>query len=715
MPTAAAPKSTKDSKQARHDQAFDVFLYGDPAQNRLPVLPRTAYPELQNGYYASRAATLHNLYLEMEEKDGNIWGICEQRRQAVLSRDQRLLPASDTPRDVAIAAWAEKALEQIEGPNGGFSADLADLLYALFTGLSVLEIDWQPQRLELNENAQAELGNRTDYILPRELLHRFPGNFVFDRMGQMFLDHGATRRDAVQPRKYLRHVCGGHYENPYGAGLFQHVWWFYYFKKSVLRSWLVACDKHGTPTTVLKHPNGYSEEQCNRLVAIIDQINTDTGFVIPEDIQAELLEAAHNGGSPHAELMAYCDNAIARAVVGSTLTSGEGERSGSLALGKVHLEVARDKIEQDAKALAWVVNRQLLRWMIDINFGAEIPAPLWKIDTSEPGDAKHDLDVARELLGMGVRIPTSYFYERFLIPQPNDDEPFLSHDDQDVFQYHMQFGVLTINEARYRLGLPPVPWGEAPVNTGQAPTGTPPASEEDPRRGDPRQGDPAERAEMAELFRDGPHEYASTQITVPLDHARDIQRFQQEIPEEEIHEMGIETDIHITARYGLIEPTDAPEATLQQLQQALADTPPLRIACGRLNRFQAPDYDVLYIEVLSPDLHRLHRTIGEATRHHDTHPEYTPHITVAYLQPGEAAKYVGDDRFRWLEFSTRELIYSDTQGRKSVVELRGPEPEGQNMAEDPRRGVAAMTHETNSLIRALLAEDPPDTHDVPEL
>ena len=40
----------------------------------------------------------------------------------------------------------------------------------------------------------------------------------------------------------------------------------------------------------------------------------------------------------------------------------------------------------------------------------------------------------------------------------------LQYDDSNLYQYHLQFGVLTINEVRVKLGLPPVPWGDKPTS-----------------------------------------------------------------------------------------------------------------------------------------------------------------------------------------------------------------------------------------------------------
>ena len=49
-----------------------------------------------------------------------------------------------------------------------------------------------------------------------------------------------------------------------------------------------------------------------------------------------------------------------------------------------------------------------------------------------------------------------------LVPEP-EKGTLLRFNDQDVLQYHIENGVLTINEVRKVLGMPKVPWGKVPV------------------------------------------------------------------------------------------------------------------------------------------------------------------------------------------------------------------------------------------------------------
>jgi phage gp29-like protein len=181
---------------------------------------------------------------------------------------------------------------------------------------------------------------------------------------------------------------------------------------------------------------------------------------------------------------------MSKLVLGATLTTGEGRRSGSLALGKVHERVRSEYIESDARALMNVINSQLIRWIVDFNFGADTPAPRFVIDTTEDDGLDQEIQVDQELVKMGVPLPLSYFYERYKRPAPLDKEHGLRYDDNNLYQYHIQFGVLTINEVRRTLGLDPVPWGDNPPYSAReikGKKGLGPAAEEQTREEQERQ------------------------------------------------------------------------------------------------------------------------------------------------------------------------------------------------------------------------------------
>ena len=117
----------------------------------------------------------------------------------------------------------------------------------------------------------------------------------------------------------------------------------------------------------------------------------------------------------------------------------------------------------DARALENTLNGQLIRWLVDFNFGPDVPAPRLVIDTTSTEDFEANIQIDRQLVGLGIPLSKAYFYEKYKRPEPRANDPLLCFDDQNLFQYHLQYGIVTVNEARERLGMAPAPWGRTRV------------------------------------------------------------------------------------------------------------------------------------------------------------------------------------------------------------------------------------------------------------
>jgi len=429
----------------------------------------TAYHILYSGALAGPGIrNLYDLYQEMEDKDGHLYSVLQTRKNGVLSRERKVVAASDSPRDREIADFVARSLAHI--PQ--FDQSLRDILDALAKGFSVAEIVWT-------------IGG--DRIAVAALKSRYQGRFVFDLDGRLrlldesdvaqavslcswptgSLPHVNLRRGQIDnlsrllpPEKFIVFTFDGRHGNPYGSGLCQKAYWYYWFKKNNLKFWVIFNEKFGSPTVVGKYRAGTSDDERNRLLEVIDSLQEDTGIVVPETMVIELLEARRSGNiNTYRDLADWCNDEMSKIVLGGTLTASEGRRAGSYALGKVHEAVRNEYVAADARALMEVVNTQLVAWLVEYNFGRDVVAPRWTLDTADDEDLEREARLDGQLIGMGIPLPLGYFYEKYKRPAPRTDERSLRYDDNNLYQYHLEFGVLTINEIRRSLGLNPVPWG----------------------------------------------------------------------------------------------------------------------------------------------------------------------------------------------------------------------------------------------------------------
>ena len=144
------------------------------------------------------------------------------------------------------------------------------------------------------------------------------------------------------------------------------------------------------------------------------------------------------------------------------------------------------------------------------------------------------------------------------------------------------------------------------------------------------------------------------------------------ISEEDLAEKGREDHPHVTVKYGLLTNRVADVENVVQNFPA-----PLRVTLGKLNAFAGPDFDVLYFEVDSPDLEKLNAHLTErlACAPSD-YLKFVPHLTVAYLKPGLAGEFVGED-VEEVSFETDQVIFNPADGESKVLDfgLRAAENE----------------------------------------
>ncbi len=410
---------------------------------------------------------------DLEARDAHLGGCLRTRRVAIAAAEMRVVDGGDDGRSREVGGFVRETLAAV----GGLRTAIMQLLDAFGKGWALVEIMWRR-----DDDGRV----RIDALVPRR-----QERFAFDARGGLWL----LGREGVSPasaasapsllphpggsglplytdglrampeRKFCTFVFEPSAVEPYGNPLSARAAWLCWYKRVNVAVWNDHNERFGAPMPIVRYSPGTTEREIARLKEILEKLRSEGGLLLDENVSYELVEPKETGSisASYRELTDWCNDEISKIVLGQTLTSSEGRRTGSEALGNVHERVLNTYHASDALALGDALTRQLSRWITDFNFGTDVPCPRVTFETRDPVEDEAELAIDEKLVRMGVPLSSAWFYTRYRRPAPTAAEHALCYDDQNLFQYHLHYGVLTINEVRQRLGLPPVPWGERRV------------------------------------------------------------------------------------------------------------------------------------------------------------------------------------------------------------------------------------------------------------
>lgn len=190
---------------------------------------------------------------------------------------------------------------------------------------------------------------------------------------------------------------------------------------------------------------------------------------------------------------------------------------------------------------------------------------------------------------------------------------------------------------------------------------------------------------------EAPYKYSSTQVNLPSEFHKAFTDAAAGIPDSDLDtaegsdyggasaSTGRETDPHITVLYGLHATEPA------AVKKLLADQGPITATLGKVSIFKGKDADVVKIDINSPELHALNAKLRKL-EHTNDYPDYTPHLTLAYVKSGEGEKYVGKSSpgltgktvtFNRVMFSGKDQSRTDiplkAETKKPITMFRGAE------------------------------------------
>ncbi len=301
------------------------------------------------------------------------------KKLGTLAAPYRIVAANDSPDAAIRLRFIEYVIQEMRSDVHNV---LIDTLDCLVKGYSVQE------KIYVEDDREFPGKIRIEAIKSKD-----PAMFGFEVDEFLNIRSVTLTVPGEQPRslpvsKFILFANNQVYGQPGGESDLRPAYRHWKIKNELIKQWSAHLEKFASPTVTGKFRRGTPPEDQAALLNALDKIQRQSAVVYPDDIEVGLLMGDRPGVSGYLEAIDYHNREIARAILGQTLTTEDSRRIGSLALGKVHLQVLIMQLAGLRRNLAErVMNEQVIRPLIELNFG---PGLYPKLAFEEP-----DLDVFR--------------------------------------------------------------------------------------------------------------------------------------------------------------------------------------------------------------------------------------------------------------------------------------------------------------------------------
>jgi phage gp29-like protein len=402
----------------------------------------------------------------------------DDRVQAALStRTKGLVALPLSFEEVRGAKRLVKALDPGEDWWSAFPATaLAQLLsWGILLGVGLGRIVW------------TDRGETINRIVPTlKVWH--PRHLRYDwrrRMWTVKVEGGKTEDVIPGEGSWILYTPYGD-SRPWAFGAWRAIALWQLLKQYAIEDWGYYSEKNAGGLDVAESSSEVhlTKEARKELAADLFAMKANSALVMPAGLTFKKVESTANTWQTFQAQKDAADMGMSVALLGQNLST---EVSGPVSTGAtLHGRVLQVFIDADAETLSTCIHDQALIWWAEFNFGNRnlAPWPLW--DTKPPEDQKQRADVLNVLASAintlqnaNAPIDVRGLLEKYGVPlqDPKDVE-----QTGQVFKYHLDYGALTLNEIRERLGLPPIKGGDEapkPVAAPAAPTGNKPAKPDD--------------------------------------------------------------------------------------------------------------------------------------------------------------------------------------------------------------------------------------------
>jgi phage gp29-like protein len=386
-----------------HVQQWDLF------DLMLDTWPELAACKQELLYGVTRRELQYDPYME---EDGKPTPNAIEREKVVTEALRNMQPRADAQED-------------------GLDGTIENIMDAWFRGISVLELLWH----------NTDTLNQGMITAPRCTKFADPVAYAFNEDGILGLTTeqkppvypGDTSRvyqtkQVVVPfpdYKFLVAIHKAKSGSPIGGALLRPLAWWW-CAANFSSDWLLNLAQiFGLPFRWANYAASAPEETVSAVCDMLQNMGSAGWAAFPEGTNLELKEApgSQSGHTPQGDLLDRADSyvrllVLGQTMTGSTIASGRGGQS----FGTVEAQLKQDRLDAASFFVANVFNRQLIPYILALNYGDTAEAPRCRFLKESEGtyqDAQRD----QILTTMGLKIPISHLRHKYGIPEATNDEP----------------------------------------------------------------------------------------------------------------------------------------------------------------------------------------------------------------------------------------------------------------------------------------------------
>jgi phage gp29-like protein len=371
-------------------------MSGYPGDGLTPVSLAAILRDADAGY----ATRYLDLAEAIEERDPHYLSILGTRRRSVAQLPVSVQPGGDDAKSVEDAQRVETWLS-----NGVLGNAIFDMLDCISKGYSATEIIWDRSE-----------GQWT----PDRLIWRQPRWFRFDRRDLetpllLTLDN---KEEPLKRGKWIFAQIKAKSGLPLRSGLARVGAWMWMFKAFTQKDWAIFSQTYGQPVRLGKYQSGASDEEKRTLFEAVRDIAGDCAAIMPASMMIEFVESGNVGVAHqlYKERCEWIDQQMSKAVLGQTSTTDAVV--GGLGSGKEHREVQKDIETSDARALATILNRDLIIPWMQLNGGPRKAYPQLVIAQPEEEDLKALAEALGPMIDRGLKVDEADIRKRFGLAEP---------------------------------------------------------------------------------------------------------------------------------------------------------------------------------------------------------------------------------------------------------------------------------------------------------